>query len=71
MNIELLNEIKKDNYYEYLKENSYLIKPLLRNPLFYKEFKNIIKDRYHLRITDRINTAIDDIDIISSIIDTL
>ena len=50
MNIELLNEIKKDNYYEYLKENSYLIKPLLRNPLFYKEFKNIIKDRYHLQI---------------------
>ena len=22
MNIELLNEIKKDNYYEYLKENN-------------------------------------------------
>ncbi len=71
MDINLINQIKKDKYYEYLKENSYLIKELQRDQSKYKEFKEIIKDKYHLRISDKISTAIDDIETISSIIDTL
>lgn len=71
MDINLINQMKKDKYYEYLKENSYLIKELQRDQSKYKEFKEIIKDKYHLRISDKISTAIDDIETISSIIDTL
>lgn len=71
MNKKLLEQIKKDNFYEYLKTDSYLIKHLIRNPDFYKEFKKIIKERYHLRITDKINNAIDDIELISNIITTI
>ena len=71
MDETLLEEIIKDKYYDYLKENSYLIKELIRNPINYKQFKEIIKEKYHLRISDKISSAIDDIDMISSIIDTL
>ena len=67
----LLEQIKKDKYYEYLKENSHYIKILNRDPNKYKEFKEYIKTKYHLRITDKISTAIDDIELISSVIETL
>lgn len=71
MNKEFINQIKKDKLYEYLKSNSYFIKQLSRNPDFYKEFKKIIKEKYHLRITDKINNTIDDIELITNIINTI
>jgi hypothetical protein len=71
MNKELLNQIKKDKFYEYLKTDSYFIKQLIRRKDFYKEFKKIIKEKYRLRITDKINNAIDDIELISNIITTI
>ena len=71
MNKELINQIKKDKLYEYLKSNSYFIKQLNRKPEFYKEFKKIIKEKYHLRITDKINNTIDDIELITNIINTI
>lgn len=71
MNKELIEQLHKDGYYIYLKENSYFIKELIRNPAYYKEFKKIIKEKYHLRITDKIQTAIDDIELISNIISTI
>lgn len=71
MDRRLLEQIKKDKYYEYLKENSYYIKILSRNPNKYKEFKEFIKTKYHLRVTDKINTLVDDIELISSVIETL
>lgn len=71
MNPLLLEQIKKDKLYDYLKENSYFIKHLIRNPSFYKEFKNYIKEKYQLRVTDKINNAIDNIDLINNIINTI
>ena len=71
MDKRLLEQIKKDKYYEYLKENSNYIKILSRNPNKYKEFKEFIKTKYHLRVTDKISTVIDDIELISSVIQTL
>lgn len=71
MNKQLLEQIKKDKYYKYLKENSYFIKYLIRNPNNYKNFKKYIKEKYQLRITDKISTAIDDIELISNIISTI
>lgn len=71
MNKELLLQIKKDKFYEYLKTDSFFIKELIRRKDLYKEFKKIIKEKYHLRITDKINNAIDDIELISNIITTI
>ena len=32
MNKDLIEQLHKDGYYKYLKENSYFIKELIRNP---------------------------------------
>ena len=55
----------------YLKENSYWYKELNRNSDNYKNFVNAMKEKYHLKVTDKISDAIDNIDIISEILDTL
>lgn len=56
---------------EYLKQNSYWYKDLNRNSDNYKNFTNAMKEKYHLKVTDRISDAIDNIDIITGILDTL
>ena len=54
--------------YEHLKENSYYIKYLNRDPLYYKEFIERMKELYHERATDKISDAIDNMDIISNVL---
>lgn len=71
MNRLLLEQIIKDKYYDYLKENSFWVRNLYRNPVSYKEFKEFVKDKYHLRMTDKISNVIDDIELISSVIETI
>lgn len=71
MEKEILLRLKKDKYYEYLKDNSNYIKELNRDPRNYELFKNFIKDKYHLRLTDKVSTAIDDIELVSSVLNTL
>ena len=60
----------KKNYYEYLKENSYWIKEINRSNSL-TNFENFVKDKYHLRATDRLSDAIDNIDLLSSVLSTL
>lgn len=67
----IINRLKKDKYYEYLKENSHYIKDLNRYPQNYELFKNFVKDKYHLRITDKVSNAIDDIELINSVLNTI
>lgn len=67
----IILRLKKDKYYEYLKDNSNYVKDLNRHPENYELFKNFIKDKYHLRITDKVSNAIDDIELISSVLNTL
>lgn len=64
-----LNEDKK--MAEFLKQNSYWYKDLNRNSDNYKNFVTAMKDKYHLKMTDKLSDAIDNIDIISGILDTL
>lgn len=71
MEKNILNNIIKDKYYDYLKENSFFIKDLNRNPNNYKNFKEFVKDKYHLRVTDKVSNVIDDIELVSSVISTL
>ncbi len=68
---EIIDYLKKEKYYDYLKENSYLIKELYRHPENYKKIIDFFKDKYHLRVTDKISNAIDGVETISSIIDTI
>lgn len=67
----ILENLKKDKLLNYLKLNSYFIKDLNRNPSTYDTFKKIIKEKYNLRITDKVSNVINDIELVSSIISTL
>lgn len=67
----VLEQINKDKMLEYLKQNSNYIKELNRNPEYYKEFKKIIKEKYKLRLTDKISEVVNDIELISNIISTI
>ena len=72
MKLELIQKIKNDKkMYDLLKLNSYWIKDLNRDPNNYKRFVSEMKIKYKLRTTDRISDAIDNIDLITGILDTL
>lgn len=55
----------------YLDENSYFIKYLNRNPDFYYEFIRIMKEKYKERPTDKLESAINTIDIINTVLNTI
>ncbi len=67
----ILINLEKDKMLPYLKENSSYIKDLNRHPEFYNTFKKIIKEKYNLRLTDKVNNIINDIELVSSVISTL
>lgn len=67
----ILYNLEKDKLLIYLKQNSYFIKDLLRNPNNYKNFKKTIKEKYNLRLQDKISNIINDIELVSSIINTI
>ena len=72
MNPIIYEKLKKDvKMYDILKHNSYYIKQLNRNPKFYNTFIKDMKEKYKLRTTDKINEVIDNIDLISSVLDAL
>ncbi len=64
-----LNEDKKMD--AFLKQNSYWFKELNRNSDNYQNFVNAMREKYHLKMTDRISDAIDSIDLISGILETM
>ena len=55
----------------YLKQNSQWYKHLNRDPNNYEEFKKQMKDKYKTNITDKIESAIDNIDIVTGILNVL
>ena len=68
----LQEKLKNDkNFKRYLDENSYYIKELNRDPENYKKFIKDMKVLYKERTTDKLNDAINTIDIISSILENL
>lgn len=72
MNLILQKKLMEDEKMaELLKQNSYWIKNLNRKEESYKDFVQEMKVKYNLRVTDKINEAIDNIDLISSILETL
>ncbi len=65
---EIINNPKM---YNYLKEHSYWIKYLNRNPYLYKDFINKMKEIHHERVTDKISDAMDNMDLIESVLTSL
>lgn len=63
--------IEDKKFKRYLDENSNYIKYLNRNPESYKNFIKDMKGLYKERGVDKLNDAINTIDIVSSILDTL
>ena len=66
--IKLENDPKMKSY---LKMNSEWYKYLNRNPMNYQRFVNTMKEQYKIRTTDKINSVIDNIDTVSSILNVL
>ncbi len=65
-------ELKKDSkMWELLKLNSYWLKDLNRDISNIKRYKEDMKVKYRLRATDKISDAIDNIDVISSVLSAL
>ena len=57
--------------YLHLKENSYYFKDLNRGVMDYKKFVDDMKIRYKERVTDKINNVVENIDLISSVLNVL
>ncbi len=66
--VELKENIK---YYNYLKENSYFIKDFNRGVIDVKAFARLMKEKYKERVTDKLNNAVDNMELISSVLDIL
>lgn len=58
-------------FHKYLLENSEWYKLLNRNPNNYEAFIEAMKIKYRLRITDKISDTIDNIDLISNVLNTI
>lgn len=71
MEKQILIKLEKDKMLDYLKQNSYYIKKLNRDPSYYEIFKKEIKEKYNLRLTDKVSSVINDIELVSSIINTI
>lgn len=57
--------------YQYLKENSFYIKYLNRDPTFYNQFVKNMRELYHDRVTDKIGDALDNLDLITHVLSSL
>ena len=72
MNKSVLISLKEnEKLFSHFMENSYYIKDLNRNPNVFKTFESKMKEVYKERTSDKISKAIDTVDMISSIIDTI
>ena len=56
---------------QYLKQNTDWIKPLVRRKATYEQFEKFIKEKYQLRLSDKANELLDNIGLISTILETI
>ncbi len=72
MTLDIQFKIKNNpNYQKYIRENSYWYKILNRNPYSFKNFEEEVKEKYHLRPTDRISRTLDAIEMIQTVVSKL
>ena len=72
MNTGILMKINVDPIQkQFLRENSYWYKYLNRNSKYYGPFINEMKTKYKMTTTDKINKAIDNINMLNNFLDVL
>lgn len=72
MQLLTLYALKNDEkMHQYLHENSDWYKYLNRNPKNYTNFVQAMRKQYKLTPTDKISSTLDNIDLISSVIQTI
>ena len=59
------------NYKRFIRENPNWYKILNRDPLKFNDFVLEVKDKYELKVSDRINKMIDNINMFQSFLDVL
>lgn len=72
MQVNALMELKrKPKIFELLKYNSYWFKDLNRDANNVRAFESAMKVKYRMRVTDKVSDAIDNIDIVSNVLNAL
>lgn len=72
MTLDIQFKIKNNpNYLKYIRENSLWYKELNRNPENFRLFEQEVKEKYHLRPTDRLEKAIETFELLQNVISTL
>ena len=71
MEKDLLNQIKQDKLFDYLKENTNYIKELNRNPEYINKMKDEMKEKYKLRFEDKVDDLNNKINLVKAFIDAL
>ena len=72
MHPEIVKKLfEKREYYNYLKENSKWVKVLRSDPSKYNDFIKFIKEKYKLRITDKVENVSSAVGVLSEVLSTL
>lgn len=70
MNRSVLDKlISEEKYRLFLRENSNYYKELNRDYKYYDIFKKEMKEKYKLRVIDKVDNVVDSIDLISKFMD--
>lgn len=70
MNRSVLDKlISEEKYRLFLRENSNYYKELNRDYKYYYTFKKEMKEKYKLRVIDKVDNVVDSIDLISKFMD--
>ncbi len=72
--MQLYNQIafrENAKLYAYLKQNSYYFKQLNRDTIDIKMFEKEMKIKYKERASDKLNSAVENIELISSVLNVL
>ncbi len=59
------------NYYDYLKRDSMFIKELNRGEINFVKFDEFVKNKYTLKIGDRVNKALENVENITNLFNVL
>lgn len=63
--------LESPEYYNYLKENSEWIKVLKKYPEKYKDFIKFVKEKYKLRVKDKVNNTLNNVNMLSDVLSSL
>lgn len=71
MTLDIQFKIKNNpNYLRYIRENSLWYKELNRNPENFKIFEEEVKEKYKLRPSDRLEKAIQTLELLQNVMST-